>query len=108
MDENRLMFLLGISRKANRIVFGKDQLRSYLKQPRRNKMLFLACDASDTTKKNWKIRCKSQGAKCIILKEHNRITLGKAIGKDNISAVAVDDEGLLLEISKIITQAGGE
>ncbi len=108
MDEKRVLSLLGIGRRANKVVFGKEQLRGYLRQPLRRKFLILACDTSDSIKEDWVKRCKSHGSSCILLKEHDRIALGKAIGKDNISAVAVADDGLAEEISKIMTQAGGD
>jgi ribosomal protein L7Ae-like RNA K-turn-binding protein len=108
MDEKKLMSLLGIGRKANKVVFGKDQLRSYLRQPVKNKILFLASDTSASIKEGWISRCKSHGARCVLLKEHARIALGKAIGKNNISAVAISDGGLAEEISKMMTQAGGD
>jgi hypothetical protein len=40
MDEKKLMSLLGIGRKANKVVFGKDQLRSHLRQPLKTKYFF--------------------------------------------------------------------
>ncbi|MDD2334128.1 MAG: ribosomal L7Ae/L30e/S12e/Gadd45 family protein [Mesotoga sp.] len=108
MDEKRIVSLLGIGRRANKVVFGKEQLRSYLRQPFKRKFLILACDTSDSIKEDWIKRCKSHGASCILLKEHDRVALGRAIGKENISAVAVADNGLADEISKIMTQAGGD
>ncbi|ACR80097.1 MULTISPECIES: ribosomal L7Ae/L30e/S12e/Gadd45 family protein [Kosmotoga] len=100
--------MLGFAAKARKIVFGKDQIRAYLRNRRqKKKVLVLASDASESIKKDWLKRCESQKVPFVLLKNTDRISLAKALGKVSFSAVGVTDEELAAEIVRL-AEAGGE
>ncbi len=88
------MGLLGLAKKAGSVAFGKDALRAYLRSRRRNKVILVASNASNSVKLDWVKRCSHHGATAVFLMKTDRTTLGDAIGKNNVSAVAITDEML--------------
>nr|WP_273229375.1 ribosomal L7Ae/L30e/S12e/Gadd45 family protein [Kosmotoga pacifica] len=102
-----MLSYLGFARKANRIVFGKEMIRSYLRENRRKKVLIVASDTSDSIKLDWRKRCQSHGAFYVELEHTNKLNLARAVGLNNISAIGITDEGLAAEIIKLV-RPGGE
>ncbi|OAA31091.1 50S ribosomal protein L7 [Kosmotoga arenicorallina S304] len=108
MNEGKLLSFLGLAKKAGKIVFGKEMIRSYLRENIRNKVLVIASDASNSIKADWKKRCQSHDAVYIVLKNTSKLDLARAIGLGNISAVGVMDDRIAAEIIKLVRSGGEE
>ncbi len=99
--EERILGLLGLARKAQKVAFGKDAVRAYLRSSQRNRVIVVASDASRAVKLDWAKRCSSHGACPVFLMKTDRAELGRAIGKKSLSAVAVSDETLAIRIMQL-------
>ncbi|HNW46437.1 MAG TPA: ribosomal L7Ae/L30e/S12e/Gadd45 family protein [Thermotogota bacterium] len=94
--DQELAGFLGIAAKTKKIVVGKDHIKSYLKTPKiTKKLLILACDISEGQKKDWMHRGSYAGAKILYLCHTPKTLLAKAIGKTEVSAVAIADDRLI-------------
>jgi len=85
-----MLKILGIARRAKKIIIGTDMTLLKLKKGE-VKLIFLANDASEGTKK--KIIDKSTNYKVEVIKHLNTKELSKAIGKENIKVIGILDEG---------------
>ncbi|MCD6159624.1 MAG: ribosomal L7Ae/L30e/S12e/Gadd45 family protein [Kosmotoga sp.] len=107
MNEGKLLSYLGLARKAGKIVFGKEMIRSYLREKTGKKVLVIASDTSDSIKSDWAKRCQSHGAVYVRLEHTSKFDLARAVGLSNISAVGITDDRLAAEIIKLV-RSGGE
>lgn len=93
--------LLGLANKSGNVVTGQDNIINKIKKGI-VKMVIVATDASDNTKKLYRDKCKYYNVLCI---ESGTIEeLSNAIGKVNRVAVGICDDGftkgLLAKITK--------
>ena len=93
--------MLGLAQKAGRIASGETAAESALKSEK-TYLLIVAADSSDGSRKHWtdmtayrKIPCVQWGTK---------EELGKAVGKNQRSALAVTDEGFAAQIRKMLQE----
>jgi len=100
---NKLLGLLGICAKAGKIVSGADACLEEIKT-NSVKLLIIAEDASDKTKKNYIFYGDKYNIPVAIASTVDN--LSKAIGKKNRAIIGVKDINLSNEIQKIIN--GGE
>jgi len=94
IEEDKVLGLLGLASKAGSVALGKDAIRTYLRGRRRNKAIVVASNASSSVKLDWAKRCSHHGATAVFLMKTDKTRLGNAIGKKNVSAVAITDEKL--------------
>ncbi|HKL61608.1 MAG TPA: ribosomal L7Ae/L30e/S12e/Gadd45 family protein [Acholeplasma sp.] len=81
---------LGLAKAAKKVVAGTD----FVVDSIRNKkalLVFLATDASDNTKK--KVRDKAAFYVVEVIEEFDTEMLSNAVGKKNIKALAIIDQG---------------
>ena len=103
MNNNKFFSYLSIAEKAGLIGSGEYQCEKCVKSGKTS-LLIIASDASKGTKKKFTDMCRFY--KTNFAEYGNKDELGRAIGKDMRSTVAVNDEKLAGIISGIIP--GGE
>lgn len=100
---NKVLGLLGISAKAGKIIAGSEIVIENIKK-RKVKLVILAKDASEKTKKNIKLYCEESNTQVIEFGEIEKNS--RAIGKENKAIIGVLDNNLAIAILKKIS--GGE
>ena len=103
MINKKVCGLLGLATRAGKTVFGTEACKGEIEK-RKLKLMIIAQDASDRTKKNFKEICEK--ANIQIVEALTIEELSKAIGKENKATVGVVDTNFSKEILKIIN--GGE
>ena len=104
MEKNKDIYgLLGLARRAGKISFGTESSIDTIKR-RKAKLVILAKNCSDRTKRNFERICKEGD---VPIKESGTIEeLSKSIGEFNKAVIVVRDENFAKEIIKRID--GGE
>ncbi|MDO4491351.1 MAG: ribosomal L7Ae/L30e/S12e/Gadd45 family protein [Lachnospiraceae bacterium] len=95
MNSKKALAMLGMATRAGKTVSGEFAVEQSVKQGTA-RLVLLAEDASDNTKKKFSNMCSYRTLPCLFLGDKE--TLGKAIGKEFRACVAVEDENL----SKVI------
>lgn len=103
MTDHKILGLLGLCTKAGAIVFGTDACIDLI-QRKKIKLIIIAEDAADRTKRNFEFLCKQNEISMFIWGESSQIS--KAIGKNNKVVVGVKDKNFAQQITKMIN--GGE
>ena len=103
MINNKIYGLIGLARRASKISFGTESSMDSIRK-RKAKLVIIAEDAAERTKKNFKIECEK-------IKIYFRIygtieDLSNAIGQNNKAIITINDENFSKEIIKKID--GGE
>lgn len=98
---NKFFGLLGLAYKSGNVVTGEENILNNIRQGR-VKLVVVARDASNNTKKLYRDKCKFYHVNCV---EYGTSTqISQAIGKINRIAVGICDkgfaEGLLAKITK--------
>jgi len=106
---NRIYSFLGLAQKAGKLLSGDETCERAVKQDRVN-LILVAEDASDNTKKKFKDICQYRNIDIVFFGEKKQ--LGKHIGKDESSVLAVTDVGFSKRIKELVgiyaQQNGGE
>ena len=103
INNKKVLGLLGLTTKAGKICFGTDVCIDLI-QRNKVKLIIVATDAADRTKRNFKFLYDKNNIK---IAEFSTIEeISKAIGKNNKAVVGIKDNNLASEIYKIIN--GGE
>jgi len=100
---NKVLGLLGLCTRAGKICFGTDACIDLI-QKNKVKLVIVATDASDRTKRNFEFICKNNKTKIYFFGTIEQIS--KAIGKNNKAVIGVKEENFAKQIEKIIS--GGE
>lgn len=103
MTNKKILGLLGLCTKAGDICFGTDACIDLILR-KKVKLIIVAQDAAERTKRNLEFVCKENDIKIIFLGTIEEIS--KAIGKDNKAVIGIKNKNFALEIEKIIN--GGE
>ncbi len=91
MTKDKALGYLGLAARGRRAVSGEFQVEEAIRQ-RTARLVIIASDASDNTKKNFRNMCEHAG---IPYREgYDRETLGRCVGKDFRASAAILDEGL--------------
>ncbi len=93
MKRDVIYSLLGLSARMRKLSYGKERIRAYMRSPRRKKLVIVAEDASSRLKKDLKIRSECTGTKLIVMFKKNE--LGKLLGRNEISSVAIEDDSII-------------
>lgn len=101
--ESRVLGFIGIATKAGKIACGTEAVEETIEK-RKAKLVMIAQDASEKTKKNITYQCEKSQIPIVIFSSIERIS--KAIGKTNKAVISIKDKNLGEEINKII--CGGE
>ncbi|MBP2640060.1 MAG: ribosomal protein L7Ae/L30e/S12e/Gadd45 [Firmicutes bacterium] len=100
MNDERLLSLLGLAQKAGKIVSGEMAVEKAIRN-RSAKLLLVAADASESTKKNYQDMAAYYSTPIFILLTKDQ--LGVSIGKISRAALAVTDTGFNKAILKLLT-----
>lgn len=97
LQNNKVFSLLGIAMKGRRVASGEFQTLDAIKSAKAL-LVIVAEDASDNTKKLFRDKCSYYEVP--VYEFGKKEDLGRAIGKDLRSSIAVCDAGLANEIAK--------
>ena len=100
---NKIYGLIGLARRAGKINFGTESSLELVKN-RKAKLVIVAEDAAERTKKNFKIECENSNIPFRIFGTIDE--LSNAVGQDNKAVYAIKDENFAKELLKKID--GGE
>lgn len=103
LTSNKICGLLGLATRAGKVVFGTDACIEGIEK-RKIKILIIAKDASERTKKKFKEICQTKEIKLFEYLSIDEIS--HAIGKNNKAVIGIKDLSFANEIEKIIN--GGE
>ena len=103
MTNNKILGLIGLTARARNLCFGSDSVEEGVKK-KKVKLVIIAKDSSDRTKKKFVSLCESNQIPICIYE--NIDNLSKAIGKSNKAVVGIKDLNIAKEIIKIYN--GGE
>ncbi|MFD0711315.1 YlxQ family RNA-binding protein [Paenibacillus sp. GCM10027626] len=99
---NKTLSLLGMAMRAGKLVTGDETVLKAVRQGKA-KLVIVAGDASDNTKKKYRDKCSTYG---VAVKElYDRVTLGQAIGKEARVIIAVMDAGFSSSIQRSLSQS---
>lgn len=99
MKEKKLTSLLGLAQKAGKIVSGELAVEKTVRAGKA-KVLLVAADASDATKKNY--RDMTTYYKIPIYEGLSKQQMGLSIGKANRAVLAIIDDGFSRVIAKTL------
>lgn len=103
VNNQKICGLLGLATKAGKIVAGTDICLQEIEK-KNVKLIILATNAADRTKKTFKQKCKDFNIE--IYEGLTIEELSSSIGKPNKAIVGIKDKGFAQAINKIIS--GGE
>lgn len=95
---NKLNGMIGLSVKAGKTGFGSEQSVSFVRNGKA-KLVIVACDASDRTKKLMTDKCKSYNIQ--IVEYGTQDELARITGKRRVSVLSVCDRGFADAMLKI-------
>jgi ribosomal protein L7Ae-like RNA K-turn-binding protein len=102
MNEQKLMSLLGLGQKAGKLVSGEFAVRKNV-QSGKARLILLATDCSENTKKSYQDLANYYGAQIISVLSTEQ--LGACIGRGKRAAVAVLDDGFKQALETILKGA---
>ena len=101
MNNDKVLSLLGLAKKAGKLKGGEYCVETEVKKGRA-KLVIVAEDASDNTKKSYTDMCSFR--KVPVIFYGNKETIGKCIGCEERAAVVLTDEGFANAVNKQISQ----
>ena len=105
MNQNRIYSMLGIAMKAGKVVSGEFATDKSIKEGSAF-LVIIASDASDNTKKKFSNSCEFYEVPRFIY--GTKEELGRAIGRDMRSSLAIRDEGFAKSLTKHLEIACNE
>lgn len=103
MENNKLYGLLGLARRAGKISFGTESSKDLIERGKA-KLIIIASDASDRTKKNFEDLARNYNIQFRIFGDIEN--LSKSIGQFDKAVIVIKDENFAKEMIKRID--GGE
>ena len=101
MNNDKVLSLLGLAKKAGKLKGGEYCVETEVKKGRA-KLVIVAEDASDNTKKSYTDMCSFK--KVPVIFYGNKETIGKCIGCEERAAVVLTDEGFANAVNKQISK----
>ncbi len=95
MRNDSVLSMLGLAAKAGKVVSGEFSVDKAVKEGKA-RLVIIACDASDNTRKDFTDACNFYKVPCIT--RGTKEELGHRIGREYRATVAVTDEGLARSI----------
>jgi len=100
-DDHAVIGLVGLARRSGKVFFGKEGIRKCLREtPAKKKLLLMSNDISESAKQDWISRAAHANALLLQLAQTNKWQLGKALGLQELSAVGISEDSLVLAILK--------
>ncbi len=104
MSSDDVLFLLGICRKAGKLISGQDSVERAIKA-KKIYLIILSEDSSVNTRKKMKSLCFKESIPMLYWGHSDK--LGKAIGKGQRKVIGITDKGLAKEIQRRINLLTG-
>ncbi len=108
-DEKKLLGMLGLCKRAGKLIIGTPMVCEYLSGSRGSHdgvpLVIEASDTSDNTHKKITDKCKFYNVRHIRI-EIDAETLGGALGKSAVAAVAVTDKDMCVAVNKKLERIG--
>lgn len=101
MNEQKFMSVLGLAQKAGKIVSGDFAVQGAIKSGKA-RLLIVASDASDATKKEYQYQAGSRGID--IYYALSKEQLGYSIGKALRAAVVITDNGFVKPLIRALEE----
>lgn len=105
MKNDKVLSLLGLAKKAGKLKSGEFQVEEEIKRGRA-KIVLVANDASDNTKKKYSDMCAYRHISIHFYADKD--TLGRCIGCEERAAVVVIDEGFAKGIESELNKSDTE
>lgn len=102
--EESILSILGIASKTGNLIFGQKALKTYISSLKKEKLVVFASNYGDSVETLVK-KCQNCGVPFIKLNV-DKAKLGKAIGKEEISAVGILEKTFIDGINKLINDGG--
>lgn len=99
MNKTKILSLLGLCQRANRLVSGEDMSLTLIKK-NQAKLVFLASDAGPNTRK--RVTDKSKTYKARLIDVLSTDELSDAIGKTNRKVMVVKDAGFAKKMISLL------
>lgn len=99
MSTDKILSFLGLARKAGKLVAG-DALCESMLVKHKVRLVILAADASDRTKRRFEALCLEHRTPIAVYGEKTEI--GGLLGRDAYAVAAVADEGFATRIQQLI------
>ena len=101
MTNDKVLSLIGLCKKAGKLKSGEFSVEEIIKV-RKAKLVLVALDASENTKKKYKDMCSYRNIPIYFYSD--KATLGKWMGSEERAAVGITDDGfagsIILELEK--------
>lgn len=97
---NKILNLVGLAMRAGKVVSGEFATEKLVKSGKA-KLVIVAEDASDNTKKLFMDKCNYRGVPIYIYADKK--TLGHAIGKEYRASLGISDENLAKAVQKLFS-----
>ncbi|MCD6551672.1 L7Ae/L30e/S12e/Gadd45 family ribosomal protein [Thermotoga sp.] len=98
--EKKVYSYIGFAVRARKVVFGKERIRAYIRAPRKKKLIIIAEDASDRTKRDTIVRCENKNVPYIIM--FTKEELGRLLDKPGVSVIGLEEDSLIEAIEKVV------
>ena len=99
MNLSKVLTLIGFAYKSRKMVSGEGISLEAIKK-NNVKLVFLASDASENTRKRIKDKCSYRDIP--VSEELDRLQIGNAIGKDERVVIGITDEGFSQSMLKLL------
>ena len=99
MNLSKVLTLIGFAYKSRKMVSGEGITLEAIKK-NTVKLVFLASDASENTRKRIKDKCSYRDIP--VSEELDRLQIGNAIGKDERVVIGITDEGFSQSMLKLL------
>lgn len=100
MNNDKVLSLLSLAKKAGKLKSGEYCVETEIKKGRA-KLVIVALDASENTKKSYSDMCNHK--KVPIIFYENKDNLGRCIGCEERAALVLTDEGFANAVNKEIS-----
>ncbi len=98
MTDANLLRLLGLAMRAGKLALGEGRAEESIRS-KKGKLLILAVDASDNTKKKFRDKCAYYHTPLITVAD--RYELGACLGREFAVVAAVEDIGFAKRLSEL-------
>lgn len=96
----RIYSYIGFAVRARKVVFGKERIRAYIRSPREKKLIVIAEDASERTKRDVTLRCERKKVPYVVM--FKKEELGRLLGKPEVSVIGIEEDNLVTAILEMI------
>ncbi len=103
INNQKVSGLIGLATRAGKVTFGAEACQTAI-QKRKVKLVIIAADAAERTKKNFNDICQKYNVPIIEILDIEQ--LSNCIGKENKAIISINDINFSKEICKIVN--GGE